>query len=350
LLAPEPVVEADGYEADDLVLADLRLDQVIAGVAGDLEERGLVAGLLRRRAGDVEALRYRHEVFGDLEDQGLFEAVTGFCARMSQVRRHLEQIAKMTSAEQRGGWFLDAAVIYCGAVRSLGADLAARPVCSRGLLAFRDYLACYLASPGFAGLTAGTAARRAELAKITYLIRVKGLRVEVSRYDGEPDYSAEIERTFERFRQGAVKDYRVKYRGWPGMNHVGAQIAKLVARLFPAEFSALEEFCRRHASFLDATIRQFDREVQFYLAYLDFIRPLRAAGLGFCLPELAVGSKEILARDTFDLALAAKLVRAGTPVAWARPTSPPPTSGTPAWACAPAASSATTSTPTACGW
>ena len=147
-----------------------------------------------------------------------------------------------------------------------------------------------------------------------YQVRIKGPRVEVSRYDGEPDYSAEIQKTFERFQQGAVKDYRVKYRGWPGMNHVGAQILDLVARLFSEEFSALGDYCRRHAGFVDPTIRQFDRELQFYLAYLDYIRPLRSAGLRFCYPELTADSKEIFAADTFDLALAAKLTGSGKAV------------------------------------
>ena len=62
----------------------------------------------------------------------------------------------------------------------------------------------------------------------------------MSRYEGQADYSAEVLETFERFKQGAVKDYRVNYRCWPGMNHVAAQILQLVARLFPDEFTALD--------------------------------------------------------------------------------------------------------------
>src|SRR6201987_3475948 len=112
-------------------------------------------------------------------------------------------------------------------------------------MAFRDYVMSYAGSPGFVRLTAEAADRRADLAKINYQVRIKGLRVEVSRYTGEPDYSAEIAKTFERFQQGAVKDYRVTYRGWPGMDHVGAQIVELVARLFSSEFSALGDYCRQ---------------------------------------------------------------------------------------------------------
>jgi DNA mismatch repair protein MutS len=314
LLHPRPAGPATSGEGpDQAFLADLNLDQVIRDVAGGREEGALIVRLLSQPA-DPATVRYRHEVFRDLEGPALLRAAGQFAERMRRARVHLDQLPKMHSGEQRMGWFLDAAAIYCEAVRALAADLASLPVASRGLLAFRDYLAAYVDSAGFARLASDTAARQADLAQVMYQVRIKGLRVEVSRYDGEPDYSAEIEKTFERFQQGAVKDYRVRYRTWPGMTHVGAQIAALVARLFRDEFAALGEFCRRHAGFADPVIGQFYRELQFYLAYLDYIGPLRSAGLGFCYPELSRGSKEIFARDTFDLALAARLVPDGTAV------------------------------------
>jgi len=136
----------------------------------------------------------------------------------------------------------------------------------------------------------------------------------VSRYQGEADYSATVLKTFERFKQGAAKDYLIHYRTWPGMNHVAAQIADLVARLFPEEFTALDEYCRQHAGFLDDGIRRVDQELQFYLSYLEHIKPLRLAGLRFCYPEVSASSKEVHATDTFDLALAPKLVAQRKPV------------------------------------
>jgi hypothetical protein len=65
------------------------------------------------------------------------------------------------------------------------------------------------------------------------------------------------------------------------MDHVEARILELVTRLYPDEFAALDGFCARHASYLDETIRAFDREVQFYAAYLDFTAPIKKAGLDF---------------------------------------------------------------------
>lgn len=295
-------------QAGRAFVADLHLDQIIQAIAGDREERDLLTALLYQQVHDAGTLHYRHEVFRDLQDARLLERVKHFAERMRQVRLHLGQLTKMQSRYQQEGWFLDAAAIYCEAVRSLADDLIAGQITSRALLAFRDYLAAYVAAGQFTGLASETAERKAGLAQVTYLVRVRGLRVDVSRYDGEADYSAEIERTFERFQQGAVKDYRIQYRAWPGMNHVGALILDRVARLFSDEFSALDSYYRRHTGFLDATIRQFERELQFYLSYLDYIEPLRSAGLSFCFPELSADSKEIFASQTFDLALASKLV------------------------------------------
>ncbi len=301
-------------QPDPAYACDLRLDQVVEAITSGREESGLLARLLYQRVRDPGTLHYRHEVFRDLEDPGLLAQARHFAEQLRQVRVRLGQLAKMQSAHQREGWFLDAAAIYCDAVRSLVGDLTARPVNSRGLRAFRDYLAAYAASAEFGRLAADTADRKDDLGRIRYLVRIRDARVVVSRHEDEADYSAEIEKVFERFQQGAVKDYKIKYRSWPGMSHVGAQIVDLVARLFPDEFSALGDYCRRHAGFVDATVSQFDREVQFYLAYLDYIGPVHSAGLSFCFPEVTADSKEIFATDTFDLALAARLVASGKPV------------------------------------
>jgi DNA mismatch repair protein MutS len=303
-----------GSRRDRPFVSDLHLDQIVDAITRDREEPDLLAGLFYQQVRDESTLKYRHEIFRDLQDAGPFGHVTRFAASMRKVRQRLGQLDKMRSAYQQQGWFLDAAAIYCDAVRALASDLASAPMRSRGMLAFRDYLAGYLESAAFTELASDTARCKAELAQIVYLVRLKGLRVEVSRYDGEPDYSAEIAETFERFQQGAVKDYRVQYRMWPGMNHVGEQIVELVARLFSDEFAVLGEYCRRHAGFSDGTIRQFARELQFYLAYLDYIGPMQSAGLSFCFPELTASSKDIFAADTFDLALAAKLAAESTPV------------------------------------
>jgi DNA mismatch repair protein MutS len=316
LLSAEPQAARAVTEQDEdrSSAADLNIDQIVAAVAGDREERGLIDSILSGHLRDAGAVRYRQEVFRDLDDPALFDEVQTFSRLMSEVRAHLRQMRQMRYRYQRAGWLLDAAAIYCDAVQSLAGHLASARINSAALLTFREYLAAYVASAGFTALVRDTRNRKDALAQVRYTTRIRGDRVEVSRYQDEADYSAVVLRTFERFKQGAVDDYLIRYRAWPGMNHIAAQILELVARLFPAEFTALDEYCSQHSGFLDEGIRRADRELQFYLAYLDYIRPVRAAGLPFCYPEVSASSKDVLAAETFDLALARKLVSEGGPV------------------------------------
>ena len=316
LLFREPQAAGSAGRPDEerSFAADLNLDQVVAAVAADREERELITSVMFGRLDDAGAVRHRQEVFQDLDDPALFDELKRFAGLMREVRAHLRQLPQMRYRYQREGWLLDAAAIYCDAVQSLAGHLAAADISSRALRGLREYVAAYTASARFTALARDTRDRKEALAQVRYTTRIRDGRVEVSRYADEPDYSAAVLATFERFKQGAVRDYRIRYRTWPGMNHVAAQILELVAKLFPEEFAALDEYCRQHSAFPDEGIRRADAELQFYLAYLDYIRPLRLAGLPFCYPEVSASSKEVRAAGTFDLALAHKLVSAGKPV------------------------------------
>jgi DNA mismatch repair protein MutS len=302
------------HEGDRSFARDLNLDQIIAAVAAGRERHDVITAVLFWPLRDADVVRYRQEIFRDLEDPALFGAAGRFAGSMQEVRAHLRQLERMPNRYQREGWFLDAAAIYCDAVSSLAGYLATAEISSRGLLALRAYLASYAASPGFTALAGETRDRKRALGRIRYWTRIDGSRVDVGRYGGEADYSAEVLHTFERFKQGAAKNYLVPYRAWPGMNHVAEQIVERVALLFPEEFTALDEYCGRHAGFVDQGVSRADTELQFYLAYTGHIGPLRSAGLSFCYPEVSATSKDVKAVATFDLALAAKLVSAGRPV------------------------------------
>jgi DNA mismatch repair protein MutS len=301
-----------GPEEPDF-FADLNLDQVLASMTGGREQYELKP-LFYAPLHEADAVRYRHEVLRDLQKREVLEPVTRFAETMRQMRQHLEQVRKLHYQLQKQAWFLDAAEIYCTAVRALAEELAAPDVTSRGFRQFRGYLAGYAGSERFTSLAAETQALKEALAGIRYAVRIHGPRVTVSRYEGEPDYGAEVEETFAKFKQGAVKSYLVRLPEYAEMDHVEARIVGLVAKLYPDVFRTLDSYCARHRDYLDQTIGRFDREVQFYLAYLELIGRHQAAGLPFCYPRVSARSKEIAAEDTFDLALANKLVPAGDTV------------------------------------
>jgi DNA mismatch repair ATPase MutS len=252
-------------------------------------------------------------VFRDLEAPALFDQIQLFAGAIRQMRSCMAKAEKSYYKYQKNALFLSAAEVYCATVSRLTGELLSASPQSLAIQGLRDYLTRYAGSNDFRILTADTARLRTDLQSVRYSLHIDGKRVSVGRYSDAPDLSAEVLRTFEKFRQEAPKGYQFRISNWPEMNHVEAAILDRVARLYPEVFSRLEEFPDRHNGFLDSVIAVFDREVQFYLSYIEFKRRIEQSGLSFCYPVVAT-PKDIHAHDTFDLALANKLVEAHRPV------------------------------------
>jgi DNA mismatch repair ATPase MutS len=285
---------------------DLNLDQVIDAITARKQEYELKP-LFFTPLQDVETVYYWHEIMRDLEDSQLMATVNAFAEKMVIVRRYLGMVAKLDFVHHRQGWFLEAVLLYCAAVAELVDKLGGSSLKSRGLQAFREYATNYVHSRGFQSLWKEAQKAKNNLSEVKYCVIIQEGRFSVRKYEGEADYSVEVEQTFEKFKQGAVKSYLVDLYKGSGMNHIEAKILEFVALLYPKPFAVLDQFCANHSQFVDETIRVFDREIQFYVAYLEFIADIKFKGLTFCYPQVGK-SREIYERDGFDLALAHTLV------------------------------------------
>jgi DNA mismatch repair protein MutS len=293
---------------------DLNLDQVVEAITATKKEYNLKPFFYSPLT-SVRAVEYRLEVMQDLAaDETLRDHINGFAHKMVLSRRYLGLRDKLQFRHHQNGWFLEAADVYCQALSELAEGLSHAELRARGFVAFRAYLTRYVGSEQFRALQAEVDRHRTALATVKYAVLVKDSSVRVRKYEEEVDYSVEVLDTFAKFKQGAAKDYRVRLNEGSGMNHVEGQILDCVARLYPSIFGELERFSAEYAAFQDETIAIFDREIQFYVAYLEHIAPLQQAGLPFCYPRVSASRKEIYASDGFDLALARKLVREGKPI------------------------------------
>lgn len=286
---------------------DLNLDQMIDTITAGRQGYTLKP-FFYTSLHDIDAIEYRHEIMRDLENTVLFEHIQSFAQKMRTMREYLAQADKLHYQYQKDRWFLDAVELYCDAVQCLLHDISLVDVQSRGFLAFRDYLTDFANSSGFTSLLAETKQLQADLSSVKYCFLIKGNSIKVRTYESERDYSVDVEETFAKFKQGAVKDYRVKFSNWPDMNHVEAHILDLVAKLYPDIFLHLDDYCAKNGNYLDETIAVFDREIQFYLAYLEHIAPFKRRGLKFCYPRISDTGKDVYDYEAFDLALASKLM------------------------------------------
>jgi DNA mismatch repair protein MutS len=307
LFAPSANADRTEVRTEPEYFPDLNLDQLLTAITAGREEYDL-APFFYEHLHDEEAIRYRQAVFRDLERPVVLTSITTFAQAMREMRGSLAQSSALRYPYQRESWFVDTVELYANAVSSLAATLADVDLDSQGLTGFRDYLGAYVRSPAFASLVAETQEVKDGFSTVDYTIQISGNRCTVAKYEGETDYSTEVLSTFDRFKQGAVKDYRVGFREPAEMNHVETNVLGLVAKLYPEPFAALDGYFSRHQAFMDPMVQRFDREVQFYVSYLEYLRRYEAVGLPFCYPTVTRLTKEVLATETFDLALATKLV------------------------------------------
>jgi len=293
--------------------SDLNLDQIVNAIIKGREEYDLKTFFYSLPA-DIDTIRYRQAIMREMENESLFACIKTFTRKMHEVREHAKMVGKLYYKYHKEGWFLDGAHIYCTAVDDLARDLSGADIKSSGFRAFHAYLDNYVKSPDFMSFMLETEKLRGDLSQIRYSLIIKGNTIKVRAYESESDYSKEIEEVFSKFKQGATKDYRVNFPERSDMSHVEAGILNLIAKLDPNVFLSLDSFVSKYPDYLDKTIISFDREVQFYIAYLEYLRKFKQAGLQFCYPGVSNESKEVHSYGGFDLALGDKLISEKLPV------------------------------------
>lgn len=290
---------------------DLNLDQIFAPILKAKEEFGLEE-FLYTALHDPEVIVYRQDVMQELENDELRSLLIRFSKTVYDLGRYMKTIREALTSNNSWdnnylarGRMLDYAEQYCVTVSALSSGLSGLTLRSTGLRNFAEYLSEYCASADYTALRTHVRRLRDEFSTVEYCMLIKNGTIRVRKYEGQADHSRQIIASFEKFRQGDVKNYRQELWEEPSAAHVEAAVLKMLAELYKDIFADLNTFCSTYLYFDDQIILRFSREIQFYLSWLNLIRPLREVGLPFTYPKLSNTSEPLYALDGFDLALAA---------------------------------------------
>jgi hypothetical protein len=292
---------------------DLNLDQIFAPILIEKKEFEL-EGFFYTALYDPQIIVFRQDVMRELENDELRSLLAGFSKTVYDLGRCMNITRKALTSNDSWdnnylarGHMMDYADRYCLAVSALNEGLSKLTLHSEGLCGFAEYLRSYCASEVYTGFRARVKQLRDEFSTVEYCMLIRNGTIRVRKYEGQADHSKQILATFEKFRQGDVKDYRQKLSEEPHAAHVEAAVLRLLAELYKNIFTDLNDFCSKYFHFDDETIFRFSREIQFYLSWLDYIRPIRGAGLPINYPKLCDTAEHLYDLDGFDLALAATL-------------------------------------------
>jgi DNA mismatch repair protein MutS len=170
---------------------DLNIDQIVESATAGREFYNLkplfYAGLT-----SVAEVEYRQGVHRDLERPAIRAPIDAFAQAMQDTRDCLHKSSRLRYPHQKRRLFLDAVLAYGDAVRCLAHDLRQGGPSSAGLRTFTEYLSGYVGTAAFAGCYEQARELAQSLAAVRYTLHIRGSRVRVSRYAGEPDYSEEV--------------------------------------------------------------------------------------------------------------------------------------------------------------
>jgi DNA mismatch repair protein MutS len=285
---------------------DLNLNQVETALFGSLEVYRLT-DVFRFPLHDVRDVNFRQSLIKDLERSPVRSGVEAFLGNLKRVRDCQSRVAKAYYRLQKEWWLLEAIELYATTVNELHRTLTQEEHASPGLAALTTHLTSYISGAVFTESTQRARELRRKLQSVRYTALIRGLRVDVRNEVDARDYGAEVMEVFDRFRQGEVSRYSFEFQDGLEMNHVEAQILEGVAQLNRDLFNEIGRYYDDHQAFVDTTVERFDREIQFYVSYLNYISPLKAAGLPFSYPSVTSPDQNSSVKDGFDLALAQKL-------------------------------------------
>jgi Mismatch repair ATPase (MutS family) len=285
------------------LFVDLNIDQIIRKILSGKEEYNLDE-FYYRSLQDISEVNYRLEIMKDMESADLFNDIVDFCGKMKKFREYLDFSKKAHNIYQSQKWFLDAASLYCKNITSLHCSLLTKEIHSSGLLSFNNWLSSYINSDHFKRLCFETDDLNNVFESIKYCLKVERGKVTVDCDVYQEDYCESLNKTFENIND-AEYDFPISFFTDFEMRVLETKVLEILRNDNNMAFNKLEEYCKNNMDFPDRTICDFDREIQFYVSYLDYIRKLKNKGYKFTYPVMS-SEKRITVEGGYDLALACK--------------------------------------------
>lgn len=263
---------------------------------------------------DQGTIDFRNDVLKDLSLPDFIIVICDFREQMKNIRSKKALAEKSFNSYQAAYFVLSAIVSYCRTVENLGSKLKNLSPDSNGLKNFVRSLHDYVSSDNFQKLLKQADFYQAELAEINYTILLNEGTITVKEFEGETNYNETIKNFFSRFclqERPKIEEKIDLSSAWIG--NIQSQILDGVAQINRNIFEPLCAFVKKEIKFVESALELFERETQFYIAWIEFTNKFIDTGLDFSFPSITE-DHDICADSAFDLALADKLHTKGLTV------------------------------------
>lgn len=321
---------------------DLNIDQILEritkGDRGILEYFGYFPL-------DAECEGYRHDVYADIKENALYDALLTFNTIYNEFR-DIENKKKSTRIDlQRPVWHFWGMEIYTRAITELKNSLENAKLTSEGFKGLKILLETYTGTQDFILMSEKAAKLKADLLNLTVYANYENGRIQVTVEDSNENKSGAADSDKDRVSEGngdkqisgenndedeyeniaeyedfleqicAVneKEFVNPFAVTDELTSFEQEIVKIVAKKNPDIFKVAEKLFKETPEFEETVFSRLADELRFYLSYFEFEQKMIKAGFSFASP-ITSESQNICATGLYDLALACVNNEKGKPV------------------------------------
>lgn len=276
---------------------DLNLDQVIgraAGAWGDDTRK-----FYYYFPADEECEKYRREIFADVKQASVYEALLEFMKKMEEWKGICEKKKKVREEMQRHVWHIMETSCWCDAMEVLAERMKGSECRSKGLCLFRDFLRQYLDSGEYQDMRTRALQLHERLCGFRLRLTYDMELLTVSEEQAKGEYETFLKDCFPTHERVLKNPFTAE----EGLSVLEYEVIRIFRKKHEDFFREAAGFYNAHAEYARETLVRFGREITYYLSFAQFERKMQEKGYRFAAPGTDA-DKEMFATDLYDLALA----------------------------------------------
>ncbi|MFG6392822.1 MAG: hypothetical protein K1W24_01325 [Lachnospiraceae bacterium] len=294
---------------------DLQLDyilNIINHMAGDYQ----INQYYYTMPGNIPLIQYRQQVFCDLMDKGLCQAVYAFCAGMRKSRHSYMLSLECGEKVRQAGYHLEAALFYWETLDKFRQELNNLSPASYGIRLLKEYVLKHVKDCQESGFSSAAAGAREIFSKMRFYMSVNksGIAITGVKDTGTEDTEEiPVKKNYLKelsvLLQAGVTDSKTYLNDiFPNVlepSYLETALIKLLKRSQPEVFVKIQEFYKNYPGFYSEKLLRFEEEVQFYLAFLNFMDKAGTHGCTLNIPEVSNNCR-FSGSGVYDIALVFK--------------------------------------------
>ncbi|MCR5586429.1 MAG: hypothetical protein K6F77_02755 [Lachnospiraceae bacterium] len=286
-------------------LKDLNVSDVVVRISRGKSQFKLDE-LYSERLMDLNQIYYRQAIFKDMDYDDIYNGISQFSTDIVNLNKAEDSTTRVYNYHQRNYYKMNEVALYIDLVERIQKVLQDERIISKGLQTQAALFTEYVNSSQFIQMKSELKRVQAALDSIHYSVRITSHGMEVFDKTVDVDYSDVLEETFRRFKQYDTDSYL--YHGFQisiKLNGAEERVLEEVVKFHRDVFASLGDFADKYKEYKVQFVLNFYSEIQFYLSYIDFMRPLKKKGMIFSFPVFNDdGDYTVEIKNGFNVAVA----------------------------------------------